>query len=133
MSRDDKDIYQHFELVVRTPRRRILLDAFLPAPQTLESSVTPKEPAPLPVPEMSPEEMNLYRPREREEEQEPAPEPKTRVKRKAPPKRKESTKSLQEEIAEFMQRDGAALAPDENLAASINTALDPTADPNKKK
>ncbi len=89
MGRDDKDIYQRFELVVRTPKRRILLDAFLPAPGSLESSVTLKEPPPLPVPEMTPEEMNLYRPRERDEE-EPAPEPKPRPKRKTAAKKKEA-------------------------------------------
>ena len=131
MGRDDKDIYQRFELVVRTPKRRILLDAFLPAPGTLESSVTPKEPPPLPIPEMTPEEMNLYRPRARDEE-EPAPEPKPRARRKTALKKKEAPKSLQEEVAEFMKRDQTALAPDDDLTASINSALDPKLDPDKK-
>jgi len=132
VGRDDKDIYQRFELVVRTPKRRILLDAFLPAPQTLESSVTPKEVPPLPAPEMSPEEMNLYRPRERDD-QEPAPEPKPRAKRKVAAKKKETPKSLSEEIAEFMSRDQGALAPDDDLAASIDSALNPAAGTDKKK
>jgi len=131
VGRDDKDIYQRFELVVRTPKRRILLDAFLPAPGTLESSVTPKEPPPLPVPEMTPEEMNLYRPRERDED-ETAPEPKPRPKRKTAAKKKEAPMSLQDEIAEFMNRDRPALAPDDDLTASIDSALDPKTGPDKK-
>ncbi len=130
MGRDDKDIYQRFELVVRTPKRRILLDAFLPAPGSLESSVTLKEPPPLPVPEMTPEEMNLYRPRERDED--PAPEAKPRPKRKTAAKKKEAPMSLQDEIAEFMNRDRPALAPDDDLTASIDSALDPKPGPDKK-
>ncbi|HYS78746.1 MAG TPA: hypothetical protein VEO94_07890 [Candidatus Dormibacteraeota bacterium] len=130
MGRDDKDIYQRFELVVRTPKRRILLDAFLPAPGTLESSVTTKEPPPLPVPEMTPEEMNLYRPRERDED--PAPEAKPRPKRKTAVKKKEAAMSLQDEVAEFMNRERPALAPDDDLTASIDSALDPKPGPDKK-
>jgi len=49
MAASGKDIYQRFELEVRTPKRRILLDAFLPAPESLPSSVTPQAPPPLPV------------------------------------------------------------------------------------
>ncbi len=130
MGRDDKDIYQRFELVVRTPKRRILLDAFLPAPGSLESSVTLKEPPPLPVPEMTPEEMNLYRPRERDED--PAPEPKPRPKRKTAVKKKEAAMSLQDEVAEFMNRERPALAPDDDLTASIDSALDPKPGPDHK-
>ena len=130
MGRDDKDIYQRFELVVRTPKRRILLDAFLPAPGSLESSVTLKEPPPLPVPEMTPEEMNLYRPRERDED--PAPEAKPRPKRKTAVKKKEAAMSLQDEVAEFMNRERPALAPDDDLTASIDSALDPKPGPDHK-
>jgi len=127
-----KDIYQRFELEVRTPKRRILLDAFLPAHESLPSSVTPQAPPPLPVPQMSPEEMNLYRPRERDEEP-PAEDRGTRAqRRKAAPKKKDAPKSLQDEVAEFMNRDGAGLAPDDDLSASISSALDPKPDPEKK-
>ncbi|MBI1950297.1 MAG: hypothetical protein HYS34_02920 [Acidobacteria bacterium] len=132
MAAPGKDIYQRFELEVRTPKRRILLDAFLPAPESLPSSVAPQAPPPLPVPEMSPEEMNLYRPREREEEP-PAEDRRPRApRRKSAPKRKDAPKSLQDEIAEFMNRDGASLAPDDDLSASISSALDPGPDPEKK-
>ena len=132
MAAAGKDIYQRFELEVRTPKRRTLLDAFLPAPESLPSSVAPKAPPPLPVPEMSPEEMNLYRPRERDEEP-PAEDRKPRAqRRKAAPKKKDAPKSLQDEVAEFMNRDGAGLAPDDDLSASISSALDPAPDPEKK-
>jgi hypothetical protein len=76
--------------------------------------------------------MNLYRPLERDEEP-PAADPKPRTqRRKAAPKKKEAAKSLQDEIAEFMNRDGAALAPEDDLSASISSALDPKPDPEKK-
>lgn len=130
MAASGKDLYQGFELQVRTPKKRTLLDAFLPAPESLESSVAPQAPPPLPVPEMSPEEMSFYRPRERDEE--PAEEPKPRARKKAAPKKKETPKSLQDEIAEFMNRDGAGLAPDDDLGHSISSALDPKPDPEKK-
>lgn len=133
MAQAGRDIYQRFELQVRTPKRRILLDAFLPAPDSLESSVAPQSPPSLPVPEMSTEEMSLYRPRERDEEP-PAAEPKPRPRRKAaaPGKKKETPKSLQEEIAEFMNRDQAGLAPGDDLSASISSALDPNLEPEPK-
>lgn len=132
MAASGKDIYQRFELLVRTPKRRILLDAFLPAPESLPSSVAPQAPPPLPGPETSPEETNLYRPRERDEEP-PAEDPRPRPqRRKAAPKKREPARSLQDEIAEFMNRDGAGLAPEGDLSSSISSALDPKPDPEKK-
>src|SRR5947208_16839955 len=116
MATDGKDIYQRFELQVRTPKKRALLDAFLPAPETLESSVAPRLPPPLPAPEMTVEEANMFRRRE-PEEGEPAPAPKARAKKKAVPKKKEGSQSLQDEIAEFMNRDRPALAPDDDLSS----------------
>ena len=126
---DEKDIYQRFELQVRTPKKRILLDAFLPAPETLESTVAPQLPPPLPVPEMTPEEMNMFRRREPEYD-EPAPKPRPR--KKAASRKKEEPRSLQDEIAEFMNRDRPALAPDDDLTALVDNALDPKRDPDKK-
>src|SRR5213594_4817039 len=90
MATDGKDIYQRFELLVRTPKKRMLLDAFLPAPGALESSVAPQVPPPLPVPEMTPEEANMFRRREPEED-EPASAPKPRAKKKAASKKKVKT------------------------------------------
>src|SRR5262245_33852369 len=132
MAADGKDLYQRFELAVRTPKTRTLLDAFLPAPDTLESSVAPEVPLPLPVPEMTVEEANMFRRRERDEEEEPAPKP--RPKKKVAAKKKEpESKSLQDEIAEFMSRDRPALAPDDDLSSLLDHALDPNTDPDKKK
>jgi type IV secretory pathway VirB10-like protein len=132
MPRDGKDIYQRFELQVRTPKTRTLLDPFLPAPDTLESTVAPQTPPPLPVPEMTVEEANMFRRREREEDDEPAAAPKPRVKKKAAVKKKEEPRSLQDEIAEFMNRDRPALAPDDDLSSLVDHALDPNTEPEKK-
>jgi type IV secretory pathway VirB10-like protein len=131
MAPDAKDIYQRFELVVRTPKKRALLDAFLPAPASLESTVAPQAPPPLPVPEMTAEEANMFRRREPEED-EPPSEPKPRAKKKAASKKKVESQSLQDEIAEFMNRDQTALAPDDDLSSLVDHALDPKPGPDKK-
>ncbi|OLD66371.1 MAG: hypothetical protein AUI52_04515 [Acidobacteria bacterium 13_1_40CM_2_68_10] len=128
MAPDPKDIYQRFELQARTPKKRILVDAFLPAPETLAPTVAPQAPSPLPVPDMTQEEINMFRRREPEDD---APAPKPRSRKKAA-KKKEEPKSLQDEIAEFMHRDQTALAPDDDLAALVDNALDPKPDPDKK-
>ena len=128
MAPDPKDIYQRFELQARTPKKRILVDAFLPAPETLAPTVAPQAPSPLPVPDMTQEEINMFRRREPEDD---APAPKPRPRKKAA-KKKEEPKSLQDEIAEFMHRDQTALAPDDDLAALVDNALDPKPDPDKK-
>ena len=132
MAPSGRDIYQRFELQVRTPKKRALLDAFLPAPESLESSVAPQTPPPMPVPEMSPEEMSYYTSRRDRDDEAPIEEPKPRARKKVAPKKKEVAKSLKDEIAEFMSRDGAGLAPDDDLSASISSALDPKPDPEKK-
>ena len=132
MAPTGKDLYQRFELQVRTPKKRTLLDAFLPAPETLESAVAPQAAPPMPVPEMSPEEMAFYRPRDRDDEPEEEPKPRPKKKVVSKKKKEEAPKSLQDEIAEFMSRDGAGLAPDDDLGASISSALDPKPDPEKK-
>ena len=128
MGPETKDIYQRFELQARTPKKRILVDAFLPAPETLAPTVAPQAPPPLPVPDMTQEEINMFRRREPEDD---APAPKPRPRKKAA-KKKEEPKSLQDEIAEFMHRDQTALAPDDDLAALVDNALDPKPDPDKK-
>jgi len=128
MGPETKDIYQRFELQARTPKKRILVDAFLPAPETLAPTVAPQAPSPLPVPDMTQEEINMFRRREPEDD---APAPKPRSRKKAA-KKKEEPKSLQDEIAEFMHRDQSALAPDDDLAALVDNALDPKPDPDKK-
>jgi len=128
MGPETKDIYQRFELQARTPKKRILVDAFLPAPETLAPTVAPQAPSPLPVPDMTQEEINMFRRREPEDD---APAPKPRSRKKAA-KKKEEPKSLQDEIAEFMHRDQTALAPDDDLAALVDNALDPKPDPDKK-
>ena len=129
MARDGRDLYQRFETQVRTPKKRTPLDAFLPAPESLESSVAPSVPPPLPVPEMTPEEAHMFRRREPEDDE---PAPKARAKKKATAKKKETPKSLQDEISEFMNRDRPALAPDDDLSSLVDQALDPKTGPDTK-
>lgn len=121
------DLYQRFELLVRTPKKRLLLDAFLPAPDALPSAVAP--PPPPPMPDLSPDEVGMLARLDRDEEP-PAPPPKPAKKRKAAEaKKKGPPKSLQDEITEFMNRDGTALAPEEDLKSFLTNSLDPNTDP----
>lgn len=129
MGDEARDLYRRFELEVRAPKKRIALDAFLPDPATLPSAVA--APAPPPLPEMPPEEAHFFQRRD-EEEAEPPPPPRPKKKTKAAPaKRQESPMSLQEEVAEFMNRGRSAYAPDENLdgAAPGKPAAPPDAAP----
>lgn len=132
MAEDDRDIYRRFEIAVRTPKRRLLVDGFLPAPETLESAVTP--PAPPPMPESAAEDLGALS-RLDAEEPPPPPKPKTKKKRRADESiLKEKPKSLQEEIAEFMNRDQPpGAAAEEDLASFLNSSLDPNTDPEPKK
>src|SRR5207249_10457249 len=112
MAGDSEDHYQRFEREVRAARRRTLLDAFLPPPESLGSAVAP--PPPPPMPEPSPEEAGLMA---RLENAEPPPEPRpkpVKKRRAVLAKKKEAPKSLQEEVAEFMNRDQTALSPDDD-------------------
>jgi hypothetical protein len=109
------DLYQRLEREVRVPARRLLVDAFLPPPETLESTVAPPPPPP-PLPGET-DEMELLSRLDRDAGPEPPPPPKARRK-KPVPKKAERAKSLQEEIEEFMHRDGAALSPESDPVAS---------------
>ena len=107
------DIYQRFELELRTPRKRLLVDAFLPSPDSLPSTVIPPPPPPLPA--VSEEEAGFIA-RLEAREPEPAPEP-TRKKVSGTKKKKklvERPKSLQEEVEEFMNSGRQALFPDDD-------------------
>lgn len=116
-----QDLYQRLEIEVRTPKRRLALDAFLPDPATLPSAVA--APAPPPLPEMGPEEAHFFRRHEADGDPEPEPKPRRKAKSAAAPKnKKESPKSLQEEIEEFMSRDRRAYAPDDDLESSAGRA-----------
>ncbi len=132
MAGDDKDIYQRFEIAVRTPKRRLLVDAFLPAPEALESAVTPPPPPPLPEP--AAEDLRALA-RLDAEGPPPPPKPKAKKKRRSEDAiLTEKPKSLQEEIAEFMNRDRPpGTAAEEDLASFLSTSLDPNADPEPEK
>jgi hypothetical protein len=124
------DLYQRFELEVRTPKRRLLVDAFLPAPEDIESVVTPPPPPP-PLPGESTDGIGFGSLRDRADEEPPAPPPKPRRKKVAP-RKPEKSKSLQEEIAEFMSRDGVGLAPEDETGVS-QAPPDPNPDPDPDK
>ncbi len=129
MPSSDLDIYQRFELEVRTPRRRLLVDALLPSPESIPSVVAPLPPPPR-LPGEGPEEINLGSLRDREE---PAPEPPPRPRRKKTgPTKIEKPKSLQEEIDEFMHRDRTALTPDDDAGLFQAPPPDPKPDPDPK-
>ncbi len=108
MTSQDLDLYERFEREIRTPRTRLLLDAFLPAAEDLASAIPPPLPAPAADPEEARGVVQQLRAEDPLPEPEPAPAPPRNRKRPA----QEPSKSLQEEIEEFMNRDGAALAPD---------------------
>lgn len=124
MAAGGRDIYERFELEVRTPRRRLLLDAFLPSPESLESTVTPPEPPP-----PAAEPIGEFRLGLRRDEEEPAARTAPRPKRRAAAtRRREGPRSLQEEIEEFMKRDQTALAPEDDRDSLPKTSLDPNTD-----
>jgi hypothetical protein len=107
-----QELYRRFELEVRTPQRRLLIDALLPDPASLPSAL-PVIPVPAPVAAEDLAFLSGERPTTRDSSPEDeAPRPR-RKPRSAPARRKEGPKSLEEEVAEFMNRDrSAALAPD---------------------
>lgn len=114
----DRDLYQRFELEVRTPSRRLLVDAFLPAPDALPSAVSPLPPPPPTI--FQTDELGALARLDLDAEPEPKPKPRKRA--AAPKKKKEAEVaerplSLQEEIAEFMGRGRSALVPDEDAPA----------------
>ena len=110
-----QDLFTRLEREVRAPKERLLVDAFLPPPEAIPSSL--QQPAvPRPAPEAAREQdaeadltANMAGARRRAEEApEAAPAPRRRpAKRATAPE-----KSLEEEIAEFMSRGSGALAPD---------------------
>src|SRR5260221_10771960 len=115
----DRDLYQRFELEVRMPARRLLIDAFLPAPDALPSAVAPVAPPPPPI--FQTDEMSLLAGLDRDEEPAPKPKPKKRAvaaKKKKEAEADERPLSLQEEIAEFMSRGKTALAPEDEVFPS---------------
>jgi len=95
-----QELYQQFETAVRTPKRRLLIDALLPDAAAIPSSL----PVAPPPPTFVAEDFALPdRDRDRDvEEERPRPRRKTRP---AAARRKEAPQSLEEEVAEFMNRD----------------------------
>ncbi len=103
------DLFRRFELELRTPKQPLLIDAFLPPPDTITSSI----PAPTSLAAEQAAQPQGFVQQLRAQDPQPADEePQAR-----PPKPKSSAepgpaRSLQEEIEEFMNRDRGALAPD---------------------
>jgi hypothetical protein len=113
------DLYVRLEAEVRTPKRPLLLDAFLPPPATIPSAfapvrpaIPPEDPAAGTVPGEAGSSISQVLGRLAPDEG-PSEEPAEPPKRRRPVRRtEERQKSLEEEIAEFMSRDNSALAPD---------------------
>jgi hypothetical protein len=104
MSERSGDIFQRLEQEVRTHKTPLLVDAFLPPLEELPATVIPP---PEPTFEGIAEERGcLQSGRGDDPAEKPAPRRRRAAKESEPPK------TLREEIAEFMTRDGAALAPD---------------------
>lgn len=103
------DLYRRFEQEIRTPKEPLPIDPFLPAPEAIASSIP--DSAALAAEQAAQPQGFVQQLREQDPEpiaEEPAPAPRRR--RKAADRG--PAKSLQDEIAEFMNRDGGALAPD---------------------
>jgi len=107
-----EDLYAQLERELRTPAERLLLDAFLPAPETIQSALYRPAP-PAPVADPAAAEGGLFAggeravARDRAFEEEQAPRRKPRPRKSAEPQR-----SLEEEIQDFLNLRGTALAPD---------------------
>lgn len=103
------ELYEKLEQELRTPAERLLLDAFLPPPEAIPSALF--RPAP-PTPEPDPAAAGLFAAeqaaaRDRNVEDAPATRRKPRPRKTAEPQR-----SLEEEIQDFLNLRGTALAPD---------------------
>ena len=115
MKAKSADLYLLLEKEVRTPKETILLDAFLPEAAAIPTAFA--EPKPPAAEAAAPEGASLSQILGRAapgEEPEPTPSPR---RRKAKPKTAQ-TRTLEEEIAEFMNRDNSALAPDKDPETS---------------
>jgi hypothetical protein len=108
-----EDLYAKLERELRTPAERLLLDAFLPSPEAIPSALfRPAPPAPVADPAgAAPGELfgggERAVSRDRATEEEPAPRRRPRPRKSAEPQR-----SLEEEIQDFLNLRGTALAPD---------------------
>jgi hypothetical protein len=104
------ELYLLFEREVRTPADRLPLDAFLPPADTIPSAVARPEVPPA-APE-APPGATLAQLLGRSPEATPAGD-EAPVRRKARPRKSaEPSRSLEEEIADFLSHRSTALAPD---------------------
>jgi hypothetical protein len=103
------DLFRRFEQELRTPKEPLPIDPFLPAPETIASSI----PAPASVASEQAAQPQGFVQQLRAQDPEPTPrEPAAAPRRRKKSPESGSSKSLQDEIAEFMNRDRGALAPD---------------------
>lgn len=103
------DLFRRFEQELRTPQEPLPIDPFLPSPETIASSI----PAPTSAAAQQAAQPQGFVQQLRAQDPGPAPQepaaPTRRPKKSAEPG---PAASLQDEIAEFMKRNGGALAPD---------------------
>jgi hypothetical protein len=109
----EHDIYLILETEVRTPKERLLIDAFLPPAGAIPSQFARPAAPPPPAPDAPPaaalrQILGAAAP-DADAPEEAPPQRKRRVRRNAAD---EPQKSLEEEVAEFLSRSSRALAPD---------------------
>jgi hypothetical protein len=107
--RNRLDLFRRFEQELRTPKEPLPIDPFLPAPETIASSI----PAPASFAAAQAAQPQGFVQQMRAQDPQPAPqEPVARPRKSKKSAEPGPSKSLQDEIAEFMNRDRGALAPD---------------------
>jgi len=103
------ELFERLELELRTPKEPTPVDPFLPAPESIASSI----PAPVSYAAEQAAQPQGFVQQLRAEDPNPAPdEPAPRPRKRKKTAESGPSKSLQDEIEEFMNRDGGALAPD---------------------
>lgn len=103
------ELFKRLELELRSPQEPLPVDPFLPAAETIASSI----PAPVSYAAEQAAQPQGFVQQLRAQDPEPAPqEPAPRPRKRKNAADTGPSRSLQDEIAEFMNRDGGALAPD---------------------
>jgi hypothetical protein len=106
---DRPDLFLRLERELRTPLRPLPIDAFLPSPDAIPSSIPASAPA---AAEHAAPVQGFVQQWREQEPPEAAEEPAPRPRKPRKPAQTGASKSLKDEIEEFMKRDGGALAPD---------------------
>ncbi len=102
------DLFHRLERELRKPKEPLPIDAFLPPAETIASAI----PAPVYESAQQAAQPQGFVQQLRAQDPEAASEEKARPRKRKKKMQPSTNKSLQDEIDEFMNRDGGALAPD---------------------